>query len=301
MSLVLVPLGPRPVHSSAREPLLVPRPNLDDDAHRARLRGHSRGRPLRGRGLERRPLEALDAVHRVAKLRADRESGRKGGVLAHARELQKRGVWHLTSRLPCKRRSSAAGRSPTSTRCTNSGRATCSATWTENRFATPGRRAAAAHYMAKYLTKSPPAELAKKVRRAAGRPLVYVAQSLTRETGVTARTLRLIRRAYREATSVETVLWPMSELDREALSRCWLAGNSPRPRVGRSRRAAAGAPRRQPRARPRALGRLAGARGRPLIIKKGHRGGGIGRAACGEGIPWPIPSGGPVALRRNGP
>jgi hypothetical protein len=34
-------------------------------------------------------------LNRVAKLRADRQTGRKGGVLAHARELQKRGVWHL--------------------------------------------------------------------------------------------------------------------------------------------------------------------------------------------------------------
>jgi hypothetical protein len=37
-------------------------------------------------------------------------------------------------------------------------------------------------------------------------------------------------------------------------------------------------------------------------IAEGHRGGGIGRAACGEGIPWPISPGGPVAaFRRTSP
>jgi len=77
--------------------------------------------------------------------------------------------------------------------------------------------------VAKYLTKSHPDELVPKLKRAAGRPLVYIAQSLTAETGVAARALRLIRRAYREATSGEHVLWPMSDSDREALARCVFA------------------------------------------------------------------------------
>jgi hypothetical protein len=83
----------------------------------------------------------------------------------------------------------------------------------------PREPSAAAYYMAKYLTKTPADELAHKVKRAFGRPLIYIARSLTAETGVTARTLRLMRRAYREETSGETVLWPMSDSDREALSR----------------------------------------------------------------------------------
>ena len=45
----------------------------------------------------------------------------------------------------------------------------------------PREPSAAAYYMAKYLTKSHPEELVQKLKRATGRPLIYIAQSLTRK------------------------------------------------------------------------------------------------------------------------
>ena len=175
--------------------------------------------------------EAWNAAHwklwtqlnRVAKLRADRETGRKGGVLAHARELQKRGVWHLHIALAMQTAVERHWAVAYVDALHELGPRYMFGYVDRKPLRDPREPSSAAYYMAKYLTKTPADELAHKVKRAFGRPLIYIARTLTAETGVTARTLRLIRRAYREAASAETVLWPMSDSDREALSRCWLA------------------------------------------------------------------------------
>jgi len=162
-------------------------------------------------------------LNRVAKLRADRQTGQKGGVLAHARELQKRGVWHLHIALAMQTAVERAWAVAYVNALHELGPRYMFGYVDRKPLRDPREAGSAAHYMAKYLTKSHPEELAPKLKRAAGRPLIYIAQSLTRQTGVTARALRLIRRAYREANSLEPVLWPMSDSDRKALARCVFA------------------------------------------------------------------------------
>lgn len=162
-------------------------------------------------------------LNRAAKLRADRQTGRKGGILAHARELQKRGVWHLHIALAMQTAVERLWATAYVNALHELGPRYMFGYVDRKPLRDPREAGAAAHYMASYLAKGRPEELVQKLRRATGRPLIYIAQSLTGETGVTARALRLMRRAYREATSGEQVLWPMSDSDRQILARCVFA------------------------------------------------------------------------------
>ena len=115
--------------------------------------------------------------NRAAKLRADRQTGRKGGILAHARELQKRGVWHLHIALAMHTVGERVWAAAYVNALHELGSRYMFGYVDRKPLRDPREPSAADYYMAKYLTKGRPEELVQKLRRATGRPLIYVAQS----------------------------------------------------------------------------------------------------------------------------
>ena len=108
---------------------------------------------------------------RVAKLRADRQTGRKGGVLAHARELQKRGVWHLHIALAMQTAVERAWAVAYVNALHELGPLYMFGYVDRKPLRDPREAGSAAHYMAKYLTKSHPDELVPKQQRVGVAPI----------------------------------------------------------------------------------------------------------------------------------
>lgn len=161
-------------------------------------------------------------LHRAAKARADRKLGFRGKLVGYSRELQGRGVWHLHIALGMQTGHERAW-------AIEYGRALRELSprylfgFVDLKPLREAREGAgAAGYMAKYLTKGTGEELAAMLALAPGRPLLYVSPALTSLTGVTMRSLRLVRRAYRAALDPLGQHFPLSDEDRAVLSRCML-------------------------------------------------------------------------------